>query len=101
MKKNLNEIGFDTWLQLYETLKAANLHTHKEALLEWPDGPAETVQLEFIKARAFEEIYPTLPQVGAIEVLHDLVVSLRLETTNEDRTPILEFLNKITTRAND
>lgn len=101
MKKDINELGFDTWFELYEFLKAANLHHDKQAALVWPDEPEKIVYLEHVKAMAFDEIYTTLPQVGAIEVLHDLVISLRLETCNEDRTPILQFLNKVTTRANE
>lgn len=97
-RQKIEELGFDTWLELYETLKAANVHQHKEAALEWPGGTTEIVSLEHVRSRAFEEIYPILPQVGAIEVMASVIQD---ESIEKHRRLIGELLKKIPTRAND
>lgn len=115
---DIKNLGFDNWVELYEYLKEKDLHEAQRIGLYWPDGfkPEPSIieegdgdraevednmvvlDLDWIKANAFSELFPALPLKSSIAVLTDVVESLTHLAGKKNTEPVLEFLNKIPTR---
>lgn len=111
---HIHELGFDTWLELYEYLESQNLQLETRICLFWP--PEEEVVIEeisdmkklkeqkeiyletdFIRAQAFRELWISTPLKKNVETLifklnqiHDRVL-IRQEAA--------KFLNQLKTRT--
>lgn len=100
----LAELGYTSWLELYEAMAAQGLQDEQKVTLSWEgtdesDRPDAVVYMSQIKAGAFAEIYPALPLKATIEVMNDLLDNANEAVVNKFTSPVQEFLNKIPTRA--
>lgn len=103
MAKNLtlDKIGLDSWLEVYKSIEGVNL-THKKTVYfnaEEEDGVEVCVGemcLDCIKARAFDEIYQSLPREGVADVVFDMLIGSGLKDT--EINAVAGFLRKLPTR---
>lgn len=96
MKKtpNLNNIGYDSWLQLYEELVSEGLEREDEIILEWTaeeKHPPVEISLDFIRSMAFLELYATLPLASSVDIVKNLI-------TEGNCSQVVSFLNNLKTR---
>lgn len=101
---DIDELGYNTWLELYESLIDQGLQDEQKVVLSWkgtnePDRLDATVYIQQIRAAAFIEIYDKLPLKGTIEVMNDLLDNANEAVVNKFTSPVQEFLTKLPTRA--
>jgi hypothetical protein len=96
----IDDLGYPTWLACFEELVLEDLHNQPAIEFQWDPhdypGSNKTVEMDRIKSGAFDEIFPNLPTVGAMQVMLDVINS---EPSIQQRQLLLEFFNKIPTRA--
>lgn len=112
--ETIQELGYDSWLQLYEELVLGDIHILEQVRLVYPTppvNPMETgqapvkpetkedviLELDYVRSMAFQEIYPGLPLREEIE--ENLSRISNGIVTVQDANPINNFLNKLPTRA--
>lgn len=116
---NITELGFDTWLELYDWLRLQNLHTEEKVVLTWPaaasdmhgpepggnseeedelEGKADlTIHLNTIRAHAFTELYEKLPTRDVLAVIKDLIHGPGTSTKTEIDVAV-KFFDNLPTR---
>lgn len=96
----IDDLGYPSWLACYEELVLEDLHTQPAIEFQWDPhdypGSNKTVEMDRIKSGAFDEIFPLLPTTAAMQVMLDVINS---EPDIQQRQLLLEFFNKIPTRA--
>lgn len=97
---DIDDLGYKTWLECYEDLVQENLHEQPAIEFQWDPhdypGSNKTVDMDRIKSGAFDDIFPNLPTKAAMEVILEIVTE---NETIAQRQLLIEFLNKIPTRA--
>lgn len=95
----IQELGFDSWLELFKSLEKDRLINEDQVTLAWPKENREVkIKLCTVKARAFDEIYEQLPGEEAIEVIQELVKNCGSSLQRGDRLTIRAFLEKFPSR---
>lgn len=96
----IDDLGYQSWLECYSVLVKDDLQDQPAIEFQWDPhdypGSNMTVDMDRIKSGAFDEIFPLLPTAAAMQVMVALVED---EHNIQQRQVILEFLNKIPTRA--
>lgn len=87
----VQELGFDSWFELYEWVKEQGLEEQAKITLTWPKPPPSpisdaldlpvpdderpdvTLALNTIRANAFREVYPTLLSKSKKEIFYDML----------------------------
>lgn len=96
----IDDVGYHSWRECYDELVADDLQDQPAIEFQWDphDYPGSnlTVDMDRIKSGAFDEIFPLLPTVAAMEIMVEVV---KTEPNLKQRQLLLEFLNKIPTRA--
>lgn len=115
----IQELGFSSWMELFEWLKEQGLQDDKTFTLTWENQvvseertvetgeedvrieqeirPDVTLPTNLVKARAFQELYDSLPTKKALEVVDDLIFAE--EKVQADLDTIQTFLNNLPTRT--
>ena len=95
----LDELGLSSWLELYHQLEKGDMLGDKTVILNWPANDHSTIEISvcYVKAQAFDEIYHKLPLKVSVMVIQDLLVDL--DENKDNQLKIMQFLNKIPTRA--
>ena len=96
----IDDLGYPSWLECYEDLVKEELQDQPAIEFQWDPhdypGSNMTVDMDRIKSGAFDDIFPNLPTKDAMQVMLDIIES---DPTIKQRQLLLEFLNKIPTRA--
>lgn len=103
---NIIELGYATWVDLYQDLRAQGLQDEKHIALTWVDAesqedrdrPDVNIPMAQVQANAFAELYDRLPLPGTIELITDMIRQSNLTGLPVDPS-VLEFLTKIPTRS--
>lgn len=101
MKYNCEDLGFLTWFECYQWLVGQGCENDELVTLTWEDSTASPqidLDVEFVKAKAFEELYASLPTEKAVNVLTELLYDRVVDEYGGNVKPVLEFLSKILTR---
>lgn len=113
-KDFLKDLGFETYLQLYEFLKKHGHETQEFVQLipvarlpaDFKENaepkPREQVQVNVpgVMALAFAEIFPALPSANAMDVIRELVLdSGNSGMSSQAQSIFINFLKKIPTRS--
>lgn len=116
---NIAELGFTSWQELYEWLRSQDMQDHEEVELTWPEAPTqeivddidvpaeaeamvrEDVKLatDYIKARAFEEMYEELPTRKSVDVVAAILRDRPL--TGHDIKTVANFVQNLKTRPSE
>lgn len=110
--------GFPNWRALFEHLKTVGMETEQRVALVYqiaddtdtvgdtitpkvaPQDREEVYLTDEIKARAFEEIYDLLPDIGSVALVSEMLeTASKLPGAKAHVVPAIEFLNKIPTRS--
>ena len=94
----IQELGFDTWLDLYKQIEQEGNHNLEKVVLEWPpevNEPVVIIKLCTIKANAFDEIYQSLPVEGTAESVIDLLTG---ELTGAEQNQIVRMIKRLPTK---
>lgn len=103
----IQELGFDYWLELYTFLVECELSDLEEVELYWPNGcetvdgvmnikKAVLISVDYIKARAFDELYHKIPMRNSVEVLIDIFNEENV--SDKDVGFLITFLRKMPTK---
>lgn len=112
MKSTAEQLGLESWLDLYRELVQKGLHTEQRIALDYPAEPEEPsdadnleipkalkkpkdviVEVSYIRSMAFLDLFEQLPSKDAIKVIIDLL----MESCTEFST-VFAFLKKIPTK---
>jgi hypothetical protein len=115
---NIAELGFTSWQELYEWLRSQGLQDHEEVELTWPDAPGEVLDdidapaeaealvredvklaTDYIKARAFEEMYEDLPTRKSVDVVAAILRDRPI--TGHDIKTVANFVQNLKTRPSE
>jgi len=102
----LEELGLESWLELFQILAAEDLLKEKTVILFWPNEPRENgdpdeelpIETVYILMRAFTELYQRLPLRGTVEFMIDEILSAEPGAKMDDH--LVSFLRKLPTRTN-
>lgn len=103
---DINELGYATWMDLYQDLRVQGLQDEKHISLTWAqaenqedrDRPDVNIPMGQIQGNAFAELYDRLPLPGTIELLIDMIKQSTLTGQTVDPS-VVEFLTKLPTRS--
>lgn len=114
-RDDLQTLGFPSWLNLYQRLQEEGYQDSDKVKMQeaqkqrvWQPGDPEplppmeepvsvVVVLEFVKARAFEELYATLPSVDTQAVLLEIAAECTFKV--REAAALVEYLTKHPTRV--
>ena len=104
---DINELGYESWVDLYQDLRAQGLQDEKHIALTWVDAesqedrdrPDVNIPMAQVQANAFAELYDRLPLPGTIALLTELLESATAIAGKQYTQPVLEFLTKLPTRS--
>jgi hypothetical protein len=113
------DLGFRSWLELYEWLKEQGLQDDKTFTLTWEnqaiteertteagdDGPLPEIEVRpdvtlptnIVKARAFQELYDSLPSKKSLDVVEAIIFAE--EKVQMDVETIQTFFKNLPTRS--
>lgn len=120
MSSNVNpieiqDLGFASWLELYEWLKEQALQDQAKITLTWPKPPPSpiadaldlplpdeerpdvTLAVNTIRAKAFQELYDSLPTKKSLDVVEAIIFAE--EKVQMDVETIQTFLKNLPTRS--
>jgi hypothetical protein len=105
MNHQIQNLGFNSWLELYEWCRENGVHMEPTVTLTWPeeDGikrPEVKLTLMQIRSSAFEELYLALPAEKARDVVKDLL-KVDEDLKPEDIRTVNNFITNLITRAHD
>lgn len=109
-----NVAGFNTWLELFEHIKAAKLQNENTVTLCWPSEPVEvnddrdapekpeekpdiSVDMNSVRSQCFLELYENLPLPATMGFLLNLIEQSTMD--DSDKKIFTKFLTKIPTRT--
>lgn len=89
----LESTGYESWLELFEDMVDQNLASEPEIVLTWPGDDMDDlkISMDHIRARAFEEVYPSLPLQASKDVVLDMF-------ENGQSVQSAEFIKNLKTR---
>lgn len=93
---NITDLGYPSWLACYDDMVHENLQDEPTIELTWPDSATVSLKMDRIKSGAFDEVFPLLPTAAAMQVMLAMIED---DASIKQRQVLLEFLNKIPTRA--
>lgn len=109
----IQDLGYQSWMELYHELEAKELLDGKIIQIHETDpaivgavndkdlgaslqAPGIDICVDYVRARAFEELYHKLPLSESVEVLIDLLNDPKFD---DDVLTVIIFLKKLQTRA--
>ena len=98
----IQELGFDSWLELFKSLQKDKLIGEEKITLVWAESenrPSVPLRMCTVKANAFDEIYGQLPGEEAIDVIRALLGNCGATLSRGDRMTIQGFLEKFPSRS--
>jgi hypothetical protein len=104
MNHQIQNLGFNSWLELYEWCRENGVHMEPTVTLTWPeeDGmqrPDVKLTLMQIRSNAFEELYLALPAANTRDVIKDLLDAEDLKP--EELRRVQNFITNLIARAHD
>jgi hypothetical protein len=106
-KPDIQELGHNSWVDLYQDIRTHGLQNEKYIRITWEDLESEeereradvNLPMALVQANAFAEIYDALPSKDALDVIRQMVESAEAMAGKKYIQPVLEFLTKIPTRS--
>jgi hypothetical protein len=96
----IDDLGYQSWLECFQELVKEDLQNQPAIEFQWDPydypGGNQTVDMDRIKSGAFDEVFPLLPTTDAMQVV---LAMIQDDPDIKQRQVLLEFLNKIPTRA--
>lgn len=101
----IQDLGFTSWMELFEWLKEQALENDKTFTLTWEKEagteaevrPDVTLPTNLVKAKAFQEIYDALPTKKSLGVVEDIIFAEQKVQTDVDT--IQTFFKNLPTRT--
>ena len=94
------DLGYKSWLEVFKSVKAEDLDGNKVIVFNFEKEehrrPIE-MSVSMIKAKAFDEIFETLPLKDSVDVITELLIECR-ELTGAEQRLVFNFIKKIPTR---
>jgi hypothetical protein len=94
------DLGYKTWLDVFKSVKTENLDCNKVIVFNFEKKdhlkPIE-MSVSMIKAKAFDEIFETLPLKDSVDVITELLIECR-DLTGAEQRLVFNFIKKVPTR---